>query len=736
LWSEKDLVEEEVAEKEYHNINIQIEGMDCVDDTELVNKRLLSLKGVKGVRLSLEKDGAEVTFDPSEITYQDILRSLAGLGMKASLAKQSKGLREGWWRERQQLALLGCGVIALIGYIAMWVGFPSIAFNAIFGLAVLIGVYYPARKAIIALVNMVFTIHLLMLIGSIGAILLGMWGEAAILIFVYSLGDVLESYAMDKARGAIRSLKDLVPKEALVVREGGNVLAPMEEVRVGDIVLMRPGERISVDGIILSGSTYVDQSAVTGEPVPVKKSVGDEVFAGTINHGGSIEVRVEKDVSDMMLSRIICSVEEAQSKKSSYQRFSDAFSQYYTPAMFILGIGVAVLPPLLLGWDWQTYIYRGLVVFVVSCSCGLALSVPVAIVAAMANSAKHGVVFKGGAYIEAVHKVKVIAFDKTGTLTIGRPEVTDIIPLADFSEHALMTIAGSIESRSSHPIAEAIVRRSKEIGMVLQETSAFEERAGKGVGAEIDRSRYILGNERFISETGLDVASARETLDVLEGQGKTVVLVAGDKSVLGMIAVADGLRPETKGVISNLNASGIRTVMLTGDNERSAKAVAEQAGVDEYHAQLLPDDKVGIVEVLKQTYGAVAMVGDGINDAPALAASDVGIAMGAAGTDVAVETGDIVLMADDLSKLEFVRELSRRTVSIIHQNIAVSLVNIAFMVIAALIGLLGLVTGLLLNEASALVVIANALRLLTINAEERNVINPIPAGITAPEVGK
>ena len=731
-----DLLEEDVADENFSNINIQIEGMDCVDDIELVNKRLLSLKGVKGVSSSLEKGGAEVTFDPTEVTYQDILRSLAGLGMKASIAKQAKGLREGWWREKQQLALLGCGIIALFGYIAMWVGFPSIAFNAIFGLAVLVGVYYPARKAIMALINMVFTIHLLMLIGSIGAILLGMWGEAAILIFVYSLGDVLESYAMDKARGAIRSLKDLVPKEALVVREGENVLAPMEEVRVGDIVLMRPGERISVDGIVLSGSTYVDQSAVTGEPVPVKKSLGDEVFAGTINHSGSIEVKVEKDVSDMMLSRIICSVEEAQSQKSSYQRFSDAFSQYYTPAMFILGIGVAVLPSLLLGWDWQTYVYRGLVVFVVSCSCGLALSVPVAIVAAMANSAKHGVVFKGGAYIEAVHKVKVMAFDKTGTLTIGRPEVTDIISLSDVSERDLMTIAGSIESRSSHPIAEAIVRRSKEIGVELQEPSAFEEVTGKGVGAEIDQCRYILGNERFISEIGLDITSARETLDLLEGQGKTVVLVGGSVSVLGIIAVADGLRPETKGVISNLNASGIRTVMLTGDNERSARAVAEQAGVGEYHAQLLPDDKVGIVQHLKQTYGAVAMVGDGINDAPALAASDVGIAMGAAGTDVAVETGDIVLMADDLSKLEFVRELSRRTVRIIHQNIAVSLINIAFMVLAALIGLLGLVTGLLLNEASALIVIVNALRLLAMKVEERTIVIPIPAVIAVPDVGK
>jgi Cd2+/Zn2+-exporting ATPase len=728
VWSEVDLEGEEGAEKGLGSINIRIEGMDCADDGELVGRRLLSLNGVKDVRLSMEKEDVEVTFDPAEITYQDILRSLAGLGMKAYIAKETKGLRGGWWQERQQLALLGCGVIALIGFIAMWTGLPSIAFNATFGVAVLVGVYYPARKAVIALVNMVFTIHLLMLIGSIGAILLGMWGEAAILIFVYSLGDVLESYAMDKARGAIRSLKDLVPKEALIIREGGNVLVAMEEVRVGDTVMMRPGERIAVDGIIFSGSTYVDQSAVTGEPVPVKKAIGDEVFAGTINHSGSIEVRVEKEVSDMMLSRIICSVEEAQSKKSSYQRFSDAFAQYYTPAMFVLGICVAILPPLLLGWDWQTFLYRGLVVFVVSCSCGLALSVPVAIVAAMANSAKHGVVFKGGAYIEAVHKIKVMAFDKTGTLTVGRPEVMDVITLTDISEDELMSIAGGIESRSTHPIAEAIARRARERGLRLQMPQGFEEIAGKGVCAVIDGRGYTLGNERFILEKELDIVPARASLDALESQGKTVVLVGGKGALLGMIAIADGLRPETKNVIASLRASGIRTVMLTGDNERSARAIADQAGVDEYHAQLLPSDKVVMVERLKERYGAVSMVGDGINDAPALAASDVGIAMGAAGTDVAVETGDIVLMADDLSKLLFVRELSRRTVSIIHQNIAVSLVNIAFMVLAALIGLLGLVTGLLLNEASALIVIVNALRLLAIKVEERV---PLPTFVQA-----
>jgi len=406
--------------------------------------------------------------------------------------------------------------------------------------------------------------------------------------------------------------------------------------------------------------------------------------------------------------------EAVQAKKISFQRFSDKFSNLYTPAMFVLGIAVAVIPPLLFGAEWMPFILRGLVVFVVSCSCGLALSVPVAVVAAMANAARKGVVFKGGAYFEAAQKVKAIALDKTGTLTIGRPEVTDVVTFGKVSQAELLGVAASIECRSSHPLANAILRKAKESNISIEANlEEFADVTGKGVKARMNGNQCFAGSARFLQENEISTENIQQQVVELENQGKTTILVGKDDKLLGVLAIADALRPGAKETLKIIHDAGIKTVMLTGDNERCAKAIAAQVGVDEYYAQLLPEDKVNVVKQLKEKYGSVAMVGDGVNDAPAMAVSNVGIAMGAAGTDVAVEAGDIVLMSDDLSKINFVRDLSRKTVNIIKQNIAVSLINIAFMVAAALLGYLGLVTGLLLNEISALVVIGNALRLLT-----------------------
>ena len=621
--------------------------------------------------------------------------------MKASVIR-SKSKFSSWWKEKQQLALVACGVTTLATFL---LGLTIVPQNYTFIgyiIAVLVGVYYPAKKALIALRNLTATIHLLMLIGSVGALVLGMWAEAAILIFVYSLGDVLESYAVDKARGAIRSLMNLAPKQALVRKDGKEIMLSVDEINVGDSVIVKAGERIPVDGTVQTGSSFVDQSTVTGESFPVTKNVGDMVFAGTINQKSFLEVRVDKPASETMLSKIIYSVEEAQAKKISFQRFSDKFSNAYTPAMFVLGIAIAVIPPLLFGAEWMPFILRGLVVFVVSCSCGLALSVPVAVVAAMANAARKGVVFKGGAYFEATKKVKVIAFDKTGTLTIGRPEVTDVISFDKHSQAELLTLASSIECRSGHPLANAIVRKAKESNISIEANlEEFADVTGKGVKAKINGQQCFAGSARFLQENEISTHEHQDQIADLENQGKTTILVGQNGKLLGILAIADALRPGAKETLSIIREQGTRTVMLTGDNERCAKAIAAQAGVDEYYAQLLPEDKVKVVKELKEKYGSVAMVGDGVNDAPAMAVSNVGIAMGAAGTDVAIEAGDIVLMSDDLSKINYVRELSRKTVNIIKQNIAVSLINIAFMVAAALLGYLGLVSGLLLNEISA-----------------------------------
>ena len=712
-------------------VTLQIQGMDCTCNADLLARKLTALPGVRGQEITPVTGQARVAFDPAVTSVQEIVRTVAETGMTASRLR-SEGRASTWWREPQQLALYGSFLTAVVAFVAGSLGTPILYVNILYLLAVLIGVYYPARKALIALRNLTPTIHLLMLLGSLGAMALGLWGEAAVLIVVYSLGDVLESYAVDKARGAIRSLQALVPKEALVRRDGCETVSPVETIGVGETVIVRPGERIPVDGAVAAGSSYVDQAAVTGEPAPVRRGPGDEVYAGTINQNGSLEVRVTRPASETMLSRIILSVEEAQAKRTSYQRFSDSFGTWYTPAMFVLGVLVATVPPLVFGAEWYEFVYRGLVVFVVSCSCGLALSVPVAVVGAMANAAKHGTVFKGGVYLEVVDTVKAVAFDKTGTLTIGRPAVTDVVTFGDLNETALLDLAGCIESRSGHPLAAAIVRRARESGTFSNRpVTGFEETAGRGVAGTVDGRSCRIGSPRALAEQGIDTGRADEAVARLEGEGRTVVLVGRDGQLAGLVAIADEVRPGAVEALQRLSRAGVRTVMLTGDNERSAAAIARRVGVDEYRAELLPTDKVEAVRQLRAQYGSVAMVGDGINDAPAMAVADVGIAMGAAGTDIAIEAGDVVLMSDDLAKLAYVRELSHRTVSVIRQNIAVSLVNVAFMVVAALLGYLGLVSGLLLNEGSAVFVILNALRLLS--WKSRN--EPAPAIAVPAEVG-
>ena len=657
---------------------VRVEGIVDQAEIKLIEQKMNALSGISGFNINAETKQIDFSYDPSMVTIQDVIRSISETGLKASIiGSENKG--SSWWKEKQQLALIGSGLATLTTYLLGQSVVPQNYTFIGYIIAVLIGVYYPAKKALIALRNLTWTIHLLMLVGSVGAMVLGLWSEAAILIFVYSLGDVLESYAVDKARGAIRSLMNLAPKEALVRKDGKEIVLSVDEINIGDIVIVKAGERIPVDGTVQAGSSFVDQSTVTGESFPIIKSIGDSVFAGTINQKSFLEIVVDKPASETMLSKIIYSVEEAQAKKISFQRFSDKFSNAYTPAMFVIGIAVAIIPPLLFGAEWMPFILRGLVVFVVSCSCGLALSVPVAVVAAMANAARKGVVFKGGAYFEAAKKVKAIAFDKTGTLTIGRPEVTDIVSFGEVSETEVLTVAASVECRSSHPLANAILRKAKENNISTRtELEDFGEISGKGIIAKINGTQCYVGSSRFLKENNVAIDNFQDQIVALENGGKTTILVGRGEKLIGVLAIADALRPGAKDTIKVIRNAGIKTVMLTGDNERSAKAIALEVGVDEYYAQLLPDDKVNVVKKLKERYGSVAMVGDGVNDAPSMAVSNVGIAMGAAGTDVAIEAGDIVLMSDDLTKINYVRELSQKTVTIVKENIAVSLINIGF----------------------------------------------------------
>lgn len=701
---------EEEAEK---RVLLRVEGMDCSDESEVISRKLRSVSGVGDFAVNLMTGQVEVSYDPARVSVQDLIKSIAETGMRSSLESSAAKEKQPWWiRNRQTVFLIACGAMIAVGFVLDLAGASKVAVDIFFGLAILIGAYYPAKMGILALRTLTLNIRLLMVIGAAGAVALGLWEEAALLVLVYSLGDVLEAYAVDKARGAIRALMDLVPKEALVRRSGSEVALPTDEIELDDVVIVRPGEKVPMDGMVVAGSSYVDQSAITGEPVPVERGAGDEVFAGTINQRGSIEVLVTKRSSDTTLAKIIHSVEEAQAKKSTYQRFGEKFGKYYTPAMFLLGIGIAIIPPLFFGAEWKAFIYRGLVVFVVSCSCGIALSVPVAVVAAIANAARKGIVFKGGTYLEVARELKAVAFDKTGTLTIGRPSVTDVVSLNGVSQADILRLAASIESRSEHPLGEAVVRKARENGLDLGEVSDFEAIPGFGVKATVDHTGYLMGSCRLFAERGIPSSEASEEIELLEGQGKTVVLLGDERTVLGLIAIADTVRAEASAAVEALKRLGLRVVMLTGDNEGTGRAIAALAGVDEHLAQLLPEEKVEAVKKMREEYGKVAMVGDGINDAPAMAIADIGIAMGAAGTDVAMETGDIVLMSDDLSKIEPALRLSRRSVSNIRQNIFASLLLVVVLVPLALFGVIGLLPGLLLNEVSALVVIANALRLL------------------------
>jgi len=694
---------------------LYIKDLCCDEEARLVRAEIEGMKGIEGYEINLMTQSLRVTHDPEVISVRRIQDAIGKTGMKASLTKEGevKGPDQ-WWKEPRIITLSLCGLLILSTLILEHILGLLTEEKAkfLYGAALLVGGYYPARMGLTALRTLTPNIRTLMVVGALGAVGLGLWEEAALLVLIYSFGDVLEAYAADRVRGAVRALMDLAPKEALVRRDGVEVTLPLDEVKVGDTFIVKPGERLPLDGEVLSGSSYVDQAPITGESIPVARGPGDEVFAGSINQRGSLEVKVTKPFNDTTLGRIIHYVEEAELRKSSYQRFGETFGRYYTPSMFVLALVVMTVPTLL-GGSFTEWFYRGLVVLVVSCSCGIALSIPVAVVAAIANAARHGVLIKGGAYLEAAGYIRAIAFDKTGSLTAGRPVVTDIVSFQDIKEEAILALASAIESRSGHVLADAIIEMAKEKGIALQEVQGVEVVPGLGIRATVNGVSYCIGNKALCQRIGVLNSDAEDKIKQLEEEGKTLIILAGPEKIIGAIAVRDEIRPEAEESLKRIKDLGITgLVMLTGDNEEAARVIAGKAGIREYMARLLPEEKVKAVEELKRRYGKVAMVGDGVNDAPAMIAADLGIAMGAAGTDVAIETGDIVLMSDDLSKIPYILHLSRRTVNIIKQNIAISLAIISFLVPIALIGWIGLVPGLLINEVGGLLVTINGLRLL------------------------
>ncbi|MFQ5743811.1 MAG: heavy metal translocating P-type ATPase [Acidobacteriota bacterium] len=551
--------------------------------------------------------------------------------------------------------------------------------------------------------------NFLMTIAAVGAFGTGHGEEGAAVLFLFAIAEGLEEYAETRAHSSIGKLLQLAPSTASVRRDGEEVQVPTEEVRPGETILLRPGEKIPLDGIVREGSSSVDQAAITGESVPVEKGPGSSVFAASLVNDGYLEVEVSKASSETLLARIVALIEGAEKHRSRTERFVDRFARLYTPTVVALAVATAIIPPLAFGLSFSAWLYRALVLLVVSCPCALAISTPVSFVSALTSAARQGVLIKGAEYVEAIRSARVFAFDKTGTLTQGRLAVDSVMPLGEGAEAEMIRIAAAIESRSLHPVGQAIVGHARQIGLDIDEVEDFISTSGKGVTATYRGTRYLLGNAAFLAERGLTVPA--EIVARQQGRGTTVVLLASEEKLLACIGVSDQPRSAAVEAVRVLHRHGFHTVMLTGDARRTAEAMATQVGIDEVHAELLPEDKVDAVKRLGERYGGVVVVGDGVNDAPALAEASVGIAMGVAGTDVALETADIALMEDDLGKLPYLVELSSRTLRVVRQNIVASISIKGTLGLLALQGMVSLWVAVAIGDMGlSLAVILNALR--------------------------
>lgn len=563
-------------------------------------------------------------------------------------------------------------------------------------------------EGIRALLKGKFSISLLITIAAIGAFLIGEGAEGASVIFLFFIAEYLENYASARARISIGTLIQLTPEVAVVKRAGKNIELHAHAVNIDEIVVVKPGEKIPLDGIVINGSSSINQAAITGESIPVSKRKGDLVFAGTLNEEGYLEIKVTKRSNETILSKIIDLVKESQQRKSKTEAFIDRFSNYYTPAVIGLAVIVAIVPPVIFGLNFDMWFYRALVLLVVSCPCALAISTPVSMVSGITAGTNNGVLIKGGEYVEEMQNIKTMVFDKTGTLTEGKLEVTDIIPLNNYSDTEILQIAGSLESKSKHPLAEAIVQYTEKLEMEFKEVSNFESITGRGIKGLINGRMFYIGKQSYFK----DFTDSDELIEKLQNEGKTIVLVGNGEGVLGLIALRDKIRPLSRSTILRLKEDNIKTVMLTGDNEGTARAVSKTLAIDKYYAGLLPEDKVKIIDELLIEDKHVVMVGDGVNDAPALARSKVGIAMGTAGSDVAIETADVALMHDDISKVNYLIRLSKKTMSIVKQNVSASILIKGSFAIGAVLGFVSLWMAVAFGDMGlTLAVILNALRI-------------------------
>ena len=742
-----------------------VPDMDCATCAGKVETGLGDVGGVTEYETQPTTGRVVVSYDPGVVSEATIAAAIEGAGYEVAEGDAEDGHGDGVWRSTRAGTTALSAVVLAVGLLLEFVatgpnvpvaqvfGQPLLVADVCFLFAVAVGGQAIVRNGYYSARSLNLDIDFLMTVAIVGALAASLafgealYFEAAMLATLFSVAELLERASMDRARDSLRELMDLSPDEATVKRDGGTETVPVEAVEVGDVVVVKPGSKIPMDGEVIDGDSAVDQAPITGESVPVDKTVGDEVYAGTINEAGYLEIRVTAAAGDDTLSRVVELIEDAGSNRTEREQFVERFAAYYTPVVVGFAFLVTVGTPLVLGVTWVEAVVYGLTLLVLACPCAFVISTPVSVVSGVTSAAKNGVLIKGGNHLEAMGAVEAVAFDKTGTLTTGELSVTDVVALNGNTEADVLRCARGLEKRSEHPIGEAIVQRADGAAVADREVEAFESITGKGVRAALDGTPHYAGNPTFFAELGFDLSHVHATTDggvvtrtsrqlcerhdcldllsdtvpALQSEGKTVVLVGSDEELEGLIAVADGVRPEAARTVERLRALGVeRTVMLTGDNERTARAIAESVGVDDYRAELLPDQKAAAVEELVDEYdGGVAMVGDGINDAPAMATATVGVAMGAAGTDTALETADVALMGDDLSKLPYLYELARDANRVIQQNIGASLAVKAVLALAVPFGYVPIWLAVLAGDAGMTVgVTGNAMRLSRVRADE------------------
>lgn len=712
--------------------SFKIRGMDCAEEVAVLKRVVGPVVGGED-RLAFDVLNGRMTVSTAagDIPDEAIVKAVRETGMRAIPWVAQAAAQPDAHRRRQALFAAGSGAFVLLGFAfhvyssggwaQAWTLLESHAGQALpwpeiaaYLAAILLGGRFVAAKAWYAARTLRPDMNLLMTVAVMGAIAIGEWFEAATVAFLFALSIALEGWSVGRARRAIAALLNLTPPTVRILgADGSERETPAAEVNIGAHFIVPAGERIALDGRVVSGESAVNQAPITGESVPVEKTPGGDVFAGTINGDGVLTVEATKRAKDTTLARIVRMVEEAHGRRAPSEQWVDRFARIYTPLVMIFALCVFLAPPLLLGGAWNDWFYRALVLLVIACPCALVISTPVSIVASLASAAKAGVLVKGGAFIELPAHLKAIAMDKTGTITWGKPEVVGVIPYSGHTETELLARAAALEARSTHPLASAIIRYAEQMGVTPAPAQDVQVLKGKGLTGLFDSEPYWLGSHRYVLERGQETPEISRDAEALEADGKTVMIIGNARHICGLIAVADTIRPDARNVVARLHAAGVKSiVMLTGDNRGTAEAIAREVGIDEVQAELLPEDKLGAIEALLSRHGAVAMVGDGVNDAPALARASLGIAMGAIGSDAAIETADVALMTDDISKLPWLVLHAKRTLSVIRQNIAFSLGVKAVFFVLTFAGMASLWGAIAADMGASLLVIMNALRLL------------------------